>query len=106
MRNILLLTLAIILTPYIAWAAQTSTAKNPLDAYAPFEDVIQITASDSTTYSPPLRGCFVEVAGDLAIQPVKSAASVTISVLKGQLLPVIMTKVLSTGTTATVSCGR
>lgn len=92
--------------PVCAHAAQTSSATRTNDAYAPFEDMIQITASDVTEYDPPLRGCIVEVAGDLALNPIKSAANVTISVLKGQLVPVIATQVLSTGTTATVSCGR
>ncbi|MGR3219250.1 MAG: spike base protein, RCAP_Rcc01079 family [Candidatus Anammoxibacter sp.] len=89
-----------------AQAAQTKDAKRTLDAYAPFEDLIQITASDATTYDPPLRGCIVEVAGTLAINPIKSTANVTITVIAGQMIPVIMTQVLSTGTTATVVCGR
>lgn len=88
------------------YAAQTKEATSTRDAYAPFEDLIQITPSDATVYSPPLRGCIVEVAGDLAINPIKSSSNVTISVLKGQLIPVLMTQVLSTGTTATVVCGR
>lgn len=89
-----------------AYAAQTKEATRTRDAYAPFEDLIQITPSDATVYSPPLRGCIVEVAGDLAINPIKSAANVTLTVLAGQIIPVIMTQVLSTGTTATVACGR
>ena len=88
------------------YAAQTKEATRTRDAYAPFEDLIQITASDATVYSPPLRGCIVEVAGDLAINPIKSVANVTITVVAGQLIPVIMTQVLATGTTATVVCGR
>jgi len=89
-----------------AQAAQGKDAKRTLDAYAPFEDLIQITASDVTVYDPPLRGCIVEVAGDLAINPIKSVANVTITVIVGQLIPVIMTQILATGTTATVVCGR
>lgn len=87
------------------YAAQTKDAQNTLDAYAPFEDFIQITPSDVTEYDPPLRGCIIEVAGDIAINPIKSS-SMVLSVLKGQLVPVIMTQVLLTGTTATVACGR
>ncbi len=89
-----------------AYAAQTKSATKTRDAYAPFEDLIQITASDVTTYDPPLRGCIVEVAGDLAVTPIKSAASVVITVLAGQLIPVMIDQVLATGTTATVVCGR
>lgn len=91
---------------YQAHAAQTKAARKTLDAYAPFEDLIQITPSDATVYDPPLRGCIVEVAGDLAINPIKSSSNVTITVVAGQMIPVLMTQVLSTGTTATVVCGR
>ena len=89
-----------------AQAAQTKPATNTRDAYAHFEDLIQITPSDATVQDPPLRGCIVEIAGDLAMNPIKSDDNVTLSVLKGQLIPLIMTQVLLTGTTATVSCGR
>lgn len=108
MRN-LIITALFVLTIGVfpsAQAAQTKDAIDTLAAYAPFEDLIQITPSDVTTYDPPLRGCIVEVAGDLALNPIKSASNVTLSVLKGQLVPAIVTQVLSTGTTATVSCGR
>ena len=88
------------------YAVQTKQATNTRDSYAPFEDLFQVTPSDATVYDPPLRGCIIEVAGDIAINPIKSASNVTISVLKGQLIPVLMTQVLSTGTTATMVCGR
>ena len=88
-----------------AQAAQTNEAQRTLDAYAPFEDLIQITPSDVTVFSPPLRGCIVEVAGDLDINPIKSASNVVITVVVGQLIPVIITKVRA-ATTATVVCGR
>lgn len=91
---------------YDAYAAQTNDATGTSDAYAPFEELIQVTASDSTTYDPPLRGCIVEVAGDLAVNTIKGDSSVTITVLAGQLVPAMITQVLSTGTTATVICGR
>ena len=89
-----------------SYAEQTKQATNTRDSYAPFEDLIQITPSDATVYDPPLRGCIIEAAGDIAIKPIKSASNVTISVLKGQLIPVLMTQVLATGTTATMVCGR
>jgi hypothetical protein len=89
-------------------AAQTKSARNTLDAYAPFEELIQVTPSDSTTYDPPLRGCFVEsIAGgsDLVLTPSKNSSSVTLTVIAGQLVPVIIDKV-GASTTATVLCGR
>jgi len=90
---------------HVVLAAQTKEATRTRDAYAPFEDLIQITPSDVTTFSPPLRGCIVEVAGDLDINPIKSASNVVITVVVGQLIPVIITKVRA-ATTATVVCGR
>lgn len=89
-----------------AYAAQTSQAQKTLDAYSPFEELIQVTASDSTTYNPPLRGCIIEVAGDLAVETIKGDSSVIITVVSGQLVPALMTKILATGTTATAICGR
>ena len=109
MRNLIAAALfcaGIIVFSVSSQAVQTKDATNTRDAYAPFEDLFQVTPSDATVYDPPLRGCIIEVAGDIAINPVKSASNVTISVLKGQLIPVLMTQVLSTGTTATMVCGR
>jgi hypothetical protein len=95
-----------VLMPFVAaHAAQTKKAERTLDAYAPFEELLQITPSNSTTYSPPLRGCIVEVAGDLAIETTKAASEVVITVIVGQMIPAMISKV-KTGTTATIVCGR
>lgn len=89
-----------------AFAAQDKQATNTRDAYAPFEELIQVTPSDATTYDPPLRGCIIETAGDIALETSKGDSSVTITVLAGQIIPALITKVLATGTTATAVCGR
>lgn len=104
--QILSIALLVSIVSSSVYAAQTKSATRTRDSYAPFEDLIQITPSDVTTFDPPLRGCIVEVAGDLAISPIKSSSDVTITVLAGQMIPVLMDKVLATGTTATVVCGR
>ncbi len=93
-----------------AYAAQSGIHTNTRDAAAPFEEILQITASDVTTYDPPLRGCIVEVAGDLVLNLIKGdaaigVADVTITVLAGQVVPAIIDQVMA-ATTATVSCGR
>lgn len=93
---------------HVADAAQTKFATDTLDAYAPFEELIQVTPSDATVYSPPLRGCIVESVGggtNLVLTPTKNASSVTITVAAGQLIPV-MASMIGASTTATVICGR
>lgn len=91
-----------------AYSQQTSSATNTRDAYAPFEELIQVTPSDATTYDPPLRGCIVESIGggtNLVLTPVKNSSSVTVTVIAGQLIPAMISKV-GASTTATVICGR
>jgi len=68
-------------------------AENSLDAAAPFEEVLAITASDITIYSPPLRGLIVMEDGDVVIETVKGDSAVTIAALKGQIIPAMITKV-------------
>lgn len=88
-------------------AAQTKQAQNSLDAYAPFEEFIAITTSDSVVYSPPLRGCIVSTAGTLSVLPTKnSSATGAFSVVQGQTIPIMISKVMATGTTAVLWCGR
>lgn len=73
--------------------AKTQQAENTLDASAPFEELLSITPSDETTYSPPLRGVIVQADGDVIIETLKGDAAVTIAALKGQLIPALITKV-------------
>lgn len=89
------------------YAQQTTNSNQDSlkDAYAPFLELLQITPSDATVYNPPLRGCIVEAAGDLVVEPIKNAAQVTITVFDGQTVPVIVRKVRA-ATTAVVVCGR
>lgn len=86
-------------------AAQTKDATNTLDAYAPFEELIQITASDVTVYDPPLRGCIIETDGDVVLSTIKGDSNVTISVLKGQIVPALIDQVRA-ATTSALTCGR
>lgn len=89
----------------LARAEQTSQAKRTLDAYAPFEDVLTIVASDDITYDPPLRGCIVGAAGNLQITGTKSDSAVTWAVVAGQTVPA-MISIIGSSTTATGVCGR
>jgi len=113
MRNFIRITAVaalICFTSHVAIAAQTKEATRTRDAYAPFEEILQITPSDVTVFTPPLRGCIVEVAGDLVLNLIKGdaaigVADVTITVLAGQVVPAIIDQVMA-ATTATVACGR
>jgi hypothetical protein len=75
--------------------------RNP-GANFPATNLVAITKSDSTTYSPVLRGVYVGGAGDVAIIAAEDSAAVTFTgVPAGTILPVFALKVMSTGTTAT-----
>ena len=85
--------------------AQDKLATDTNAAYAPFADVLDVTASDATTYDPPLRGLIVNVAGNVVIETVKGDAEATIAAVQGQVIPALITKVKA-ATTATVVGGR
>lgn len=68
---------------------------NPADRH------FAITPSDSTVLSPTPRALRVTVSGNLALADADGTA-ITYPVLAGDIIPFRATKVLSTGTTATV----
>lgn len=60
-----------------------------------------VTTSDSTTYAPT-RAVWVGGAGNLAVVMVDQSAAITLTgVAAGTLLPISVTKIMSTNTTAT-----
>lgn len=60
-----------------------------------------VTASDSTTYAPT-RAVWVGGAGNLAVQFADMNSAITLTgVAAGTLLPISVTKIMSTNTTAT-----
>lgn len=61
-----------------------------------------VTASDATTYSPPLRGIYVGVSGDVAVKFNNDETVTYVGLASGILHPIAGIKqILSTGTTAT-----
>lgn len=68
----------------------------------PAEKAEAITPSDSTSFTPYYRGLYVGGAGNVAVLPVGQTATVVFQgIPAGTILPIIVSKVLSTGTTAT-----
>ena len=67
----------------------------------PAEKAEVITPSDTTVYSPIYRAVYVGTGGNVTVLPSESLTPVTFSnVVDGSILPVSVSKVLSTGTTA------
>lgn len=75
-------------------------------ATSPAVSQVAITKSDTTVYDPPLKALWVGGAGDVAVIAADDTAAVTISgVNGGQIIPVSISKVMSTNTTATLMVG-
>lgn len=77
-------------------------ANNPANIFQPqFENAVAVTKSDATVYSPPLSQLWVGGAGDVAVVMVGGQTVTFTAVPAGVMLPVRVTKVKSTGTSAT-----
>lgn len=71
----------------------------------PLQQTFAITASDATKYAPPLRGIFVGGAGNVTIINEEGNSVLFTAPAVGTVLPVIASKVMATGTTATALVG-
>lgn len=67
----------------------------------PYGKVQAITKSDATVYDPPLDALLVNGTGDVAVVDMYGNSVTITSVVAGALLPIRVSKVLSTGTDAT-----
>lgn len=72
------------------------------DPGAPWDEAAAVVASDSTTFNPATRGLYIGTSGDVAVTMAgPSGGNVTFfGVPAGAILPVCVTKVLATGTSA------
>lgn len=70
------------------------------EANHPGRSSVPVTKSDSTTYDPPLLSLRVDGAGDVKFDDA-SGNTDTWTCAAGEIIPVLMTKVYATGTTAT-----
>ncbi len=69
---------------------------------APGDNLLAITPSDSTDLTQVSRGIYVGGAGNLVVTPAAGGSNVTfMSVPAGTVLPIRVSRVLSTSTTAT-----
>lgn len=65
-----------------------------------------ITISDTTLYSPPFRGVYVGGTGDLVVMMAQDSVAVPFkAVPAGSMLPICVSQILSSGTTATFIVG-
>ena len=63
--------------------------------------LVVITPSNTGSLSTPARALYVGGAGAISIQPLEGAAGTLVGVPAGALLPISVTRVNVTGTTAT-----
>ena len=68
-------------------------------------DAVAITKSDSTVFTPPLRGIYVGGTGDVAVTTMLGTVITFTAVPAGFILPVYCSKVMSTNTSATSMVG-
>lgn len=63
---------------------------------------VAVTKSDATVYDPPLNGLWIGGTGNVAVKPAGQDDAVSfLAVPAGNFLPVVVSMVLSTGTSAT-----
>lgn len=71
------------------------------DLLSPYVGGFAVTKSDSAVFPQPTRALYVGGVGDVAVTYLDGTTDVLKAVPTGTLLPVRVTQVLSTGTTAT-----
>lgn len=76
------------------------------DASSPAIQAFAVTKSDTTVFPRPTKALYVGGAGDVAVLLADDISPVVFSAVPaGTFLPVRVSKVLSTGTTATLILG-
>ena len=97
------------LPPTLAGGANTLTmnTQGMLRTVAdPAANLVAVTKSDDTVYSPPLRAVYVGSTGNVAVLAAGDSAAVTfVGVPTGQYVLVQCSKVMETGTTASSLVG-
>ncbi len=77
-------------------------SRNLLNKTAPSGRLKAITPSDTTVYDPPLYALYIGGTGAVAVVAAETGATVTFTAVPtGTILPIQVSKVMSTNTTAT-----
>lgn len=81
---------------------RTSGADAPFRAFAPAQNAEVVTPHDSDTLAQVSRALYIGVAGDVTVQMAGTGTAILFkSVPAGTVLPIRVTRVNATGTTAT-----
>lgn len=76
------------------------------DADNPASGAFAITPHDTNALSEPIRGLYVGVAGDVTVRMLRGSTDVLFkAVPAGTILPIRVTHIRATGTTATTMLG-
>ena len=67
----------------------------------PARNIEVVTPSDTVNLTAPSRGLIIGVGGTINVETVGGQSSVTITVATGAILPLMVTRVNNTGTSAT-----
>jgi hypothetical protein len=75
---------------------------NRLNRTAPSGRLAAITPSDTAVFTAPIYAIYVGGTGNIAVKAAETGNTVTFTAVPtGTILPILVTQVLSTGTTAT-----
>jgi hypothetical protein len=80
-------------------------ATNATSANGPATHAFAITPDDANDISEPTRGLYTGTGGDIALVMLSGASLTLTEVTPGIVLPLRVTRVLATGTTATALAG-
>lgn len=79
----------------------TSAAYLSADATVSAHRAAAVTPNDTTVFAGPTRGIYVGGAGNLTVDMADGGSVTFVGVLAGSLLPIQVTKVYASGTSAT-----
>ena len=79
----------------------TETFNSRIGIADPFTDAVAVTPNDSTDIARISRGLYIGGSGDVAVITKDGTTTTLVNALAGTYLPIRVSRVLATGTTAT-----